>query len=121
MMSGLFASSAEVVRALVTYTDWWQPATASILQVGAARRSSAFSDGVSIGLLERLDERAELRHRMQLLDESDRRLLYLWYVEQLPATQIAQMVGISRRHCFRRRAAAILSIVKSGDHAIGRS
>lgn len=111
-MSGFFVSPAEVVRGLITYTDWWQPATSSILQVGAARRSSGASDGVATGLLERLDERSELRLRMRFLDESDRRLLYLWYVAQLPATEIAEQLGISRRQCFRRRASAVRRIVE---------
>jgi DNA-directed RNA polymerase specialized sigma subunit len=86
-----------------------------VLLVGAARRSTSVTDGIGIGLLERLDERAELRHRMQALSEEDRRLLYLWYVVQLPASRIAQLVGISRRQCFRRRASAIRRIVELGD------
>lgn len=114
-MSGFLASPTDVVRGLLTYTDWWQPVTASVLQVGAARRSSSFSDGISVGLLDRLDERAELRRRMQLLDESDRRLLYLWYVAQLPASAIATALGISRRQCFRRRGSAIRRLVEAGD------
>lgn len=114
-MSGYFASSSDVVRGLLTYTDWWQPTTSSVLQVGAARRSSELTDGIGIGLLDRLDERAELRRRMQVLGEPDRRLLYLWYVVQLPATRIAQLLGISRRQCFRRRASAIQRIVEEGD------
>jgi DNA-directed RNA polymerase specialized sigma subunit len=114
-MSVYFASSSDVVRGLITYTDWWQPTTSSVLQVGAARRSSELTDGIGIGLLDRLDERAELRRRMQDLREADRRLLYLWYVAQLPATRIAQLLGISRRQCFRRRASAIQRIVEVGD------
>jgi capsular exopolysaccharide synthesis family protein len=71
-------------------------------------------DGIGVGLLDRLDERAELRRRMQVLGEPDRRLLYLWYVAQLPATRIAQALGISRRQCFRRRASAVKRIVEFG-------
>jgi DNA-directed RNA polymerase specialized sigma subunit len=110
-MSAYLASSSDVVRGLLTYTDWWQPTTSSVLQVGAARRSSSLADGIGIGLLDRLDERAELRRRMQVLGESDRRLLYLWYVAQLPAASIARTLGISRRQCFRRRSSAIRRIV----------
>lgn len=114
-MSVYFVSPSEVVRGLVTYTDWWQPSSASVLQVGGARRSSSFGDGVIVGLLEHLDERSELRRRMQTLREQDRRLLYLWYVAQQPAARIAQTLGISRRQCFRRRASAIRRIVEAGD------
>lgn len=111
-MSGFFDSSTDVVRGLITYTDWWQPATSSVMSVGAARRSSSLTDGIGTGLLDRLDERAELRRRMLALGESERRLLYLWYVAQLPAARIAQLLGISRRQCFRRRASAIRWIVE---------
>lgn len=114
-MSGYFDSGSAVVRGLITYTDWWQPTTSSVLQVGAARRSSNLTDGIGVGLLDRLDERAELRKRMQDLEEADRRLLYLWYVAQFPAARIAQLLGISRRQCFRRRASAIDRIVEVGD------
>jgi DNA-directed RNA polymerase specialized sigma24 family protein len=114
-MSLYLASPAEVVWGLLTYTDWWQPPTASVLQVGGARRSSGFTDGFSVGLLDHLDERAELRKRMQILRESDRHLLYLWYVAQLSVVDIASALGISRRQCFRRRASAIRRIVELGD------
>lgn len=114
-MSAFFVTHPEVVWGLLTYTDWWQPSTSSVMQVGPARRSSAITDGVRIGLLDRLDERAELCRRMQLLPESDRRLLYLWYVVQLPAKEIAQAIGISRRQCFRRRATAVRRIIELGE------
>jgi DNA-directed RNA polymerase specialized sigma subunit len=120
-MSVLLATPTEVVWSLLTYTDWWQPTTSSVLQVGSLRRSSARSDGVRLGLLDRLDERAELRYRMRLLEDRDRQLLYLWYVVQLPVREIANALGISRRQCFRRRASAIRSIVGSGDEADGGS
>jgi DNA-directed RNA polymerase specialized sigma subunit len=105
----------EVVRSLVTYSDWWQPATASVLAVAGARRDSDFGDGLRSGLVETLDERIELRRRVGLLSERDRRLLVLWYVVQLPAQDIATTLRISRRHCFRLRARAIRRIVELGD------
>ena len=43
----------------------------------------------------------------------DRRLLYLWYLRQLPAHEIARELRISRRQCFRRRATAIRAIVEA--------
>jgi DNA-directed RNA polymerase specialized sigma24 family protein len=116
-MSVYFVSPAEVVRGLVTYTDWWQPSSASVFQVGGARRSSSYGDGAIMGLLERVDERSELRRRMRVLREQDRHLLYLWYVAQQPAATIAQTLGISRRQCFRRRASAIRRIVEAGEVA----
>lgn len=114
-MSVFFESSNEVIRGLVTYTDWWQLSTTSVLQVGPARRAKGYTDGIPPGLLGSLDERSELCSRMQQVAARDRLLLFLWYVQQLPVDEIAPIVKISRRQCFRRRAAAIREIVKLGD------
>jgi DNA-directed RNA polymerase specialized sigma subunit len=107
-------SHSEVVRALLTYTDWWQPATTSILQVGAARRGTDPAQGFHAGLLDNLDERTELCRRMQRVEDRDRKVLFLWYVKQLAVKDIARAVGISRRQCFRRRAKAIRMVVEAG-------
>jgi DNA-directed RNA polymerase specialized sigma24 family protein len=111
----MLESPRQVVWSLLTYTDWWQPATSSVLQVGAARRKSQFPEGIPAGLLETLDVRAELCRRVSLLEDRDRQVLYLWYVVQLPAEDIAKSVRISRRQCFRRRAKAIRKIVEFGE------
>lgn len=111
----LFGSVSDVIRALVTFTDWWQPFTSSVLQVGGARRSSGFGDGIRDGLLDTIGERAELSRRIRDLDERDRHILLLWYVKELPAHEVAKEVGISRRHCFRRRSAALRALVDNDD------
>jgi hypothetical protein len=113
--SRFFDTPNDVIRGLVTYTDWWQPSTSSVFQVGSARRMQGYTDGIPLGLLGSLDERAELCRRMQHVAARDRLLLFLWYVRQLPVDEIAPLVKISRRQCFRRRAAAIRAIVKLGD------
>ena|SRR2546426_10247433 len=111
----MLSSPIQVVRALLTYTDWWQPSSASIIQVGTARRKSTLSEGISPGLLETIDERAELRRRMELVPLRDRKLLFLWYIKQLSAAEIAREMKISRRQCFRRKAGAIRKIVELGE------
>jgi DNA-directed RNA polymerase specialized sigma24 family protein len=112
-----FPSVPDVVRALVTYTDWWQPLTSSVLQVGGARRSSGFDDGIRDGLLDTIDQRSELSRRVRRLEDRDRRILLLWYVKELPAHEVAREVGISRRHCFRRRSAALRALVDEDEQA----
>ena len=100
-----FPETADVIRGLVRFTDWWQPQTGSILQVAGARRSGGFGDGIPDGLLDTIDERAELSRRVRdRLDDIDRRLLYLWYVRELPVNEIGKRVHLSRRTCFRRRS-----------------
>lgn len=110
----MLSSPKQVVWALITYTDWWQPNTQSVYRIGA-RRESLTSDGIPGGLLDTLSERDELCRRMQQVRESDRRLLWLWYLRQLPVHEIARDLGIGRRQCFRRRASAIRRIVELGD------
>lgn len=111
-------SHDEVVRALLTYTDWWQPTTASIYRVG--KRGGYAADGIRQGLFDSLPIHDELCRRMQEVPERDRHLLYLWYLKQLPAHEIARELHISRRQCFRRRAAAVRLLVDLGDPAYVR-
>jgi DNA-directed RNA polymerase specialized sigma24 family protein len=111
----MLSTPGEVVWALLTYTDWWQPTTSSFYQVGAARRDRSPGDGLRPGLLTTLGERDELSWRMSQLSEQDRRLLYLWYLRQLPAHEIARELRISRRQCFRRRGAAVRTLVELGE------
>jgi len=114
-VSGVLAHPAGVVTALLRYTDWWQPGTSSVIQVGAARRSTWHSDGIPAGLLATLDERTELSRRMQHLTEGERNVLFLWYMRQLAVSDIARELRISRRQCFRRRASAVRKIVELGE------
>jgi DNA-directed RNA polymerase specialized sigma subunit len=109
-----------VVWALITYTDWWQPNSASVYQVGK-RRGTFASDGIRGALLDTLPERDELCRRMKRIAERDRRLLFLWYLRELPAQDIARELRISRRQCFRRRAAVIRRIVDLGEPSVAVS
>jgi DNA-directed RNA polymerase specialized sigma24 family protein len=102
-----------VIRCLVTYTDWWQPDTTSVLQVAASRSQN--HEGFRPGLIDTLDERAEICRRMDHLKDVDRHLLFLWYVEQRPTEEIARSLGISRRQCFRRKSRAIRTLVHLGE------
>lgn len=111
----MLSSPAEVIRCLMTYSDWWQPSSSSVLLVGAARRSNEAGDGFRAGVLDTLDERIELCRRVAMLEEADRRILLMWYVGQAPVAVVARHVGISVRQVFRRRARAIQRIVELGQ------
>lgn len=112
----MLASPVEVIRCLVTYTDWYQPQTTSLFRMAAPGRGKGLpSDGMRPGFAHGLDERIELERRLRQLSDRDRHILFLWYVAQLPADEIAQVVGISRRQCFRIRGKAIQSIVEAGE------
>lgn len=113
----MLASSADVIRCMVTYTDWWQPASASVLLVGGARRSTGAGDGLHPGVIETLDERSELCRRVLHLEDRERRILFLWYVAQAGVSEIARAIGVSHRQCHRLRARAVQKIVELGQEA----
>jgi DNA-directed RNA polymerase specialized sigma24 family protein len=111
----LLTSSGDVIRCLLTYTDWWQPSTSSILQVGVARRGEGPGDGLNPGVLETLDERTELCRRVAMLEDRDKRILFLWYVAQLGVAEIARAIGVSSRQCHRLRGRAVQKMVELGE------
>lgn len=113
----MLASSSDVIRCMVTYTDWWQPASASVLLVGGARRGSTIGDGLHPGVIDTLDERSELCRRVFHLEDRDRRVLFLWYVAQLGVSDISRAIGVSHRQCHRLRARAVRKIVELGQEA----
>jgi DNA-directed RNA polymerase specialized sigma24 family protein len=113
----MLSSTHDVIRCLMTYTDWWQMSTSSVLQVGVARRGQEGGDGLHPGLVDTLDERTELCRRVGLLNERDRRVLIMWYVLQLPVADIARAIGVSGRQCHRLRGRAVRRIVDLGEEA----
>ena len=113
--ASFLSSTGGVILALVTYTDWWQPASGCVMQVGSAKRAQSASDGLPSGLIGTLDVRTELSRRMQRLTERERTLLFYWYVQQIPVAEVASALRISRRQCFRHRGSAIRKLVELGD------
>jgi len=107
------ASPGGVARCLVTFPDCVQPSTGSVLSFSGLKRKDR-GDGLRAELTNLLEVRVELGRRMQMLEERDRELLFLWYVRHLHVDDIAGELGISRRQCFRRRASAIRKIVEAG-------
>ena len=52
---------------------------------------------------------------MELLSERDRSLLFLWYVKQDAVEDVARILRISRRQCFRIRTSALRTVVDAGS------
>jgi hypothetical protein len=111
--SEFLSSPNAVARCLVTFPDCLQPSTGSVLSFSGIKRKDR-GDGLRPELTNLLEVRTELARRMQLLEERDRELLFLWYVRRLHVDEIAGVLGVSRRQCFRRRAGAIRTIVEAG-------
>lgn len=112
---------AQVVGCLITYTDWWQPPTGSVLEVPRTRGRYEPARTFRPGFVEELDQRAELRRRVAFLEQVDRRILYLYYVENRRPRDISLAVGLSTRQCTRRRKAAVDFLVEVGqEHEVDR-
>jgi DNA-directed RNA polymerase specialized sigma24 family protein len=95
----------EVIRALTRLRDVLNPRSRSILFVGAT--NGAERDPFHPAFLVSIEARAELVRRLRLLQPRDRLLLFLWYVEGWPPTEVARHLGISRVHCYRLRNRAL--------------
>jgi len=100
-----FPDRSDLVRALARYGDEAGPRTGSVMFVGGAppRSHDPFHPGVIAGM----EERAELARRLRRLNERDRLLVFLWYVEGWSVPNIAAHLGISRVHCYRVRDRAL--------------
>lgn len=108
---------ASVERALTRYTDVLQPRTSSVTALaGSGGRGSGPGDPFHPALLGELEERQELARRMAWLDREEAVVLFRWYVEGAKPEVIADGLGRSLRHVYRRRTSGIEAIV-----ALGRS
>jgi DNA-directed RNA polymerase specialized sigma24 family protein len=104
---------AAVERALQCFTDPYQPRTSSITTVPQGRAGAErFPFGPA--LLDRLDERSELRTRIHWLDPEARIVLARWYLEGARPETIARDLHRSVRHVYRVRTRAVEQIVAMG-------
>lgn len=104
----------DVVRSLLRYTDCWQPVTGSVVAgIGAPGRRRG--DGLRSALVSGLEEREELRWRLAHLDDRDRQILFLFYVDYASSAEVAEQVGLSERQCYRRRNEAVNRLVDLGE------
>ena len=101
-----------VIRCLSAWTDWWQPASTSIVSISSKRHArDGSAEPFRAGLLDSIEERAELGWRLRHLEEIDVEILYRFYVLALPATDVARHAGMSTRQCYRRRDRALETLV----------
>lgn len=99
-----------MVAALRRYGDIFDLKTGSII-IPSRNGHDADGDPFHHGFIEGMEERTELVKRMiSRLEIRERLLLVLWYVSELPVTNIAVRMRLSRMHCYRLRKGAIDSL-----------
>ena len=103
-------TEAQIIRALAHTRQAVDPRTGSIIFLSGAK--SGNKDPFSGAFLAGIEERSELVRRLRLIEPRERLLLFLWYVEGLPVTTIAERLGISRVHCYRLRKRAFEQMTK---------
>ena len=114
-----FPERSDLVRALARYGDEAGPRTGSVMFVGGAPPRSR--DPVHPGVIAGLEERAELARRLRRLDDRDRLLVFLWYVEGWSVPNIAARLGISRVHCYRVRDRALHAMLDEAEPKLGHA
>jgi DNA-directed RNA polymerase specialized sigma24 family protein len=106
-------SFPSVERALTRYADQWQPSTGSVSVVPTTKpNGDRFPFHPS--LLDRLEERTELRRRIGWLEHEEAVVLVRWYVEGARPDAIARDLGRSVRHVYRYRVSAIERLIALG-------
>jgi len=102
----MFQSAGQVVRALKAFSDYYDPRSSSVM-VATNRTTDVDADPFRRGFLDSLDLRSELLGRLSSLDERERAVLMLWYLEDLSVPQICERMNLSRSHCYRLRDRAV--------------
>lgn len=110
----MLSTFASVERALTRYTDSLQPRTSSVTVLGGSGKGAGFGDPFHPALLGELEERQELARRMAWLDREEAVVLFRWYVEGAKPHVIADGLGRSLRHVYRRRNSGIEALVALG-------
>jgi DNA-directed RNA polymerase specialized sigma24 family protein len=108
----LFELPTDISDALAANADCYQSVSTSVLRL--SRRGRRPQGGpFRPGFLDGLETRAELNRLLSHLDERARSLLLLWFVHDRPVTVIADMLRISRMHCYRLRDRALQQMLEN--------
>lgn len=99
-----------VIRVLRSLGRSTEPRSNSIL----ARGGTGYSvdrDPFFGGFIDSLESRTELLNRFSVLDERERAVLSLWYVQDLAVPSICETLGMSRATAYRIRDRALERLV----------
>ncbi|HEX9696723.1 MAG TPA: sigma factor-like helix-turn-helix DNA-binding protein [Actinomycetota bacterium] len=101
-----------VVTALKNFRDFYGPRTSSFMTPGRST-PDIDADPFRRGFLDALTIRSELTKRLASLDERERAVVTLWYVADLPVSEVCKRLSLSRSHAYRIRDRALKSMTGS--------
>jgi DNA-directed RNA polymerase specialized sigma24 family protein len=108
----LFELPTDISAALAASADCYQSPSTSVLRT-SRRGRDPHRGPFRPGFLDGLETRTELNRLLAHLDERARQLLLLWFVHERPVTVIADMLRISRMHCYRLRDRALQQMLEN--------
>ena len=106
----MFRTVGQVARALKGFGDYYHPKSSGIL-LATNRTTDVDADPFRRGFLDNLEARTELLRRLSSLDERERAVVMLWYVEDLPVRDICEQLAMSRSACYRLRDRALSNML----------
>lgn len=108
----MFDTTDGVVRALRSLGRSTDASSTSILATSSSTGYSVDKDPFHGGYIDSLEARLELLDRFSRLDERERAILTLWYVQDLAVPSICESLGMSRATAYRIRDRAIDRLVE---------
>ncbi|MFA5891012.1 MAG: sigma factor-like helix-turn-helix DNA-binding protein [Actinomycetota bacterium] len=106
----MFETVGQVVKALKAYRDYYHPRSCSVM-LASRKTTDIDADPFRRGFLDSVDLRSELLSRLSSLDERERAVVTLWYVMDLPVSEICEELSLSRSNCYRIRDRALDSML----------
>jgi RNA polymerase sigma-B factor len=103
---------AELARQLQVGED-------DVVQALSAGRSGEEPGEAALDVLDDSDERLMLASAFEVLDERERQIVYLRFVQDLSRKQVAQKLGISERHLSRQTQVALAKLREQLEGAGG--
>lgn len=113
----MFPTTDDVTRALRAYGRSYGTRSRSVLSSNGSGHDFQ-ADPFGHGFIDDLDARTALLSRFAALDERERSILALWYIEDLAVPAICETVGASRATIYRLRDTALAKLTDANVAAV---
>ena len=111
----MLSTPEKVISGLKTLNDCYYLKSKSIVYANHDMPDSKYREPFRRGFLSEADKRFELVKRLNKLDDREKTTLLLFYTFSAPVDDIAKVVGVSWRHCYRIKKKGIENIIDIGE------